>query len=503
MIKNFLKKIITSQFIKKRLNNINNFINNPIETQKKTMLNLIKTASNTLYGKKYNFRYIKNYKDYSDRVPINKYEDLIPFIKKICNGDLNILWPGPVKWIAKSSGTSFHKSKFIPITKECLYKCHYKGGKDLIAIYLNNHQNTNILNGKNLRLGGSYKTNKNGIIYGDISSILIKKLPLWVEYYSFPRKKTVLINKWDLKINNIINNIANKNIISITGVPSWMLILLNKILKNSKKKYISDIWNNIEVFFHGGVHFDPYIKQYENIINKNIKYYNVYNASEGFFAIQDKKKSKDLLLLLDHGIFYEFIPLNEINNEHPSIIPIEKVELNKNYAMVISTNTGLWRYILGDTVKFTSTFPYRIIISGRTKNFINVFGEEIIIDNVEKAISNTCKSTNAIVCEYTVGPIYINKKTSGAHEWIIEFKKPPINILLFRNILDEELKSLNSDYEAKRFKNMTLLPPVIKIARKNLFYDWFKLYNKLGGQNKIPRLCNNRKYIDVLTNMNL
>lgn len=500
MIKALINSI-SPLFIKQRIKNIKYFINYPVEAQKKLLLKLISTASNVFFGKKYKFKEIKNYKDFVKIVPLHYYKDILPFVERIKKGEKNVLWPGKIEWIAKSAGTTDEKSKYIPITKDCLNKCHYKAGKDLITLYIINNPNTNIFYGKNFRLGGSY--NKYSDFYcGDISSILIKKLPIWADYFSVPRKKIVLINEWDLKIKFIIKEIYKQNVVSLFGIPSWMLIVLNKILNIYKKQYIDEIWSNLEVFFHGGVSFDPYLEQYKNIISKNINYYNIYNASEGFFGIQYQNDSKDLLLLLNHGIFYEFIAIEDIKNEFPHTIFIEEVQLNKNYVMVISTNTGLWRYIIGDTIRFTCLFPYRIVISGRTKQFINVFGEELIVEHADKALLKTCSITNSIINEYTVGPIYMNGNFLGAHEWIIEFKKKPLNIEYFMNFLDKVLQSLNSDYEAKRYKNNTLLSPRIRIARKGLFYDWLKYYNKLGGQNKIPRLSNDRKYLDILIKMN-
>lgn len=492
---------ISQLCIKEQFKKIKYFINYPIEAQKKLLFNLITTASNVSFGKEYRFKEITNYKDFIERVPLHYYKDILPFIERIKKGEKNVLWPGKIQWIAKSAGTTNEKSKYIPITKDCLNQCHYKAGKDLITLYVRNHPNTNIFYGKNFRLGGSYKTNSY-FTCGDISSILIKNLPIWADYFSVPKKKIVLIHEWEIKIKLIIKEIYKQNVISLFGIPSWMLIILNKLLHHFQYQYIDDIWSNLEVFFHGGVNIDPYLEQYNNIINKKINYYNIYNASEGFFGIQDQKNSKDLLLLLNHGIFYEFIPIEEINNACPYTITIEEVQLNKNYVMVISTNTGLWRYIIGDTIKFTCLYPYRIIISGRTKQFINVFGEELIVENADNALIQTCSITHSIVHEYTVGPIYMKDNVSGAHEWIIEFKKEPINIEYFRDVLDKHLQLLNSDYEAKRYKNITLLAPIIRIARKGLFYDWLKVSNKLGGQNKIPRLSNDRKYLDILIKMN-
>lgn len=501
MVKVLVNSVIRL-FMKRRFKRMKDFIDYPVEAQKWVLSNLIRTAGSAWFGQKYRFREIKSYEDFVTRVPLHNYEDLFPLIERIRRGESDVLWPGKVKWFAKSSGTTNAKSKYIPVTNVCLDQCHYEAGKDLIALYMRNHSDTKIFHGKNLRLGGSYKPYDYGTLYGDVSSILMENLPFWAECRSTPSKSVILMSDWESKLEAIVNEVAKQNVISLFGVPSWMLILLNRVLETSEKKYMDELWPDLEVFFHGGMSFKPYVEQYKNLFYKEINYYDTYNASEGFFAVQDQKKSKELLLLLDHGIFYEFIPMEEIDNEFPSIVSIEGVELDRNYAMVISTNSGLWRYIIGDTVKFTNLSPYRIVISGRTKHFINAFGEELIVENAEEALSKACKRTEAIIREYTAGPVYMKENSSGAHEWIIEFEKIPADIGEFRSILDETLQSLNSDYEAKRYKNMTLLPPVIRVARKGLFYDWFKSCRKLGGQNKVPRLSNDRKYLDLLLWMN-
>ncbi|WP_185864395.1 GH3 auxin-responsive promoter family protein [Blattabacterium cuenoti] len=499
MIKN-LSSYLISSFIKKRINNIELFMRYPIETQNVLINQLILYAKNTEFGKKYGFNDIKKYQQFSERVPICNYSNLKSFIKRMRRGEKNILWPGKVKWFAKSSGTTDARSKYIPVTDLSMNRCHYKAGKDMLSIYIHNHPKTNIFLGKTVRLGGSHELcKKYDTFYGDLSSILIENMPYWANNICIPKKKTVLIGEWENKIESIVKETVSKDVRVVFGVCSWLLVFLKKILKFFNKKKINEIWPNIEVIFHGGVSYMPYISQYEEIFDHQMNYYDVYSASEGFFAIQDQKNNRDLLLLLNHGVFYEFLPVEEIRNDNPKIISIENVELHKNYALVISTNAGLWRYIIGDTVKFTSLSPYRISISGRTKHYINSFGEELIVENVERAINQTCLKTNSIIHEYTVGPIYMNENKSGAHEWIIEFEKPPKNLDKFKYILDEELKSLNSDYEIKRYKDIILRPPILKVVRNGLFYDWLKYQKKLGGQNKIPRLSNDRRYIDSLS----
>ncbi|WP_185858452.1 GH3 auxin-responsive promoter family protein [Blattabacterium cuenoti] len=501
MIK-YLCGYFTSSFLKKRIKNIESFMRYPIEIQNQLIHQLIFYARDTEFGKKYGFRDIKKYQQFDERIPLCKYSDLKSIIKRIRKGEKNILWPGSVKWFAKSSGTTNARSKYIPVTSFSMNECHYKAGKDLLSIYIHNHPKTKIFFGKAVRLGGSHKLYKNyNTFYGDLSSILIKNMPFWADYICIPGKEIALMSEWEKKLENIIIKTVNKDVRIMLGVCSWILILLNKFLKKFNKKKINEIWPNIEVIFHGGVSLTPYIHQYENLFEKSINYYNVYSASEGFFAVQDKKNVEDLLLLLNHGIFYEFISVKDINEPNPKILSLDKVELNKNYALVISTNAGLWRYIVGDTIRFTNLSPYRISISGRTSHYINSFGEELIIENAEKALNVACIKTDSIIHEYTAGPIYINKKNSGAHEWIIEFKKHPKNLVDFRDILDKELKFLNSDYDTKRYKDIVLGPPIIYVARNGLFYDWLKKHKKLGGQNKIPRLSNDRKYIDSILKM--
>ncbi|WP_185857882.1 GH3 auxin-responsive promoter family protein [Blattabacterium cuenoti] len=501
MIK-YLSEYFTSFFLKKRMKNIEFFMRYPVEIQSKLIHQLILYAKNTEFGKKYGFCDIKKYQQFSERIPIFRYSDLQSFIYRIRKGEKNILWPGQVKWFARSSGTTNTRSKYIPITKLSMNTCHYKAGKDMLSIYIHNHPETKIFLGKAVRLGGSYKLHKKyNTFYGDLSSILIKNMPFWVENICVPGKKIALMSEWEKKLENIVKETGHQDVRILLGVCSWLLIFLKKLLQEFNKKKIDEIWPNIEVIFHGGVSLIPYIYQYNKLFEKSINYYDIYSASEGFFAIQDQKKDKDLLLLLNHGIFYEFIPTEEINNTNPKIFPIEKVELNRNYALVISTNAGLWRYIVGDTVRFTSLSPYRILISGRTTHYINSFGEELIVENAEKALNQACMKTNSIIHEYTAGPVYMNQNNSGAHEWIIEFKKKPHDLGIFKKILDNELKYLNSDYEIKRYKNIVLGPPIIYVARNGLFYDWLKKHKKLGGQHKIPRLSNDRRYIDSILKM--
>lgn len=496
---------IASWVLKQRIHQIELFLKYPNEVQEELLMNLIRSSENTLIGKNYDFDSVKSYQTFTDRVPISTYEDLEPLIEQTRKGEQNILWSTPIKWFAKSSGTTNAKSKFIPVSNEALEDCHYKGSKDLLCMYLNNNENSELFLGKSLRLGGSSQIyENNNTFFGDLSAILIENMPIWAEFSSTPSNRVSLMSEWESKIAAIINETKNENVTSFAGVPSWMLVLLNKILEETGNNDIFEIWPNLEVYFHGGVSFDPYRDQYKKILpNSDFKYYEIYNASEGFFAIQDLNDSNDLLLMLDYGIFYEFIPMDVFETPNKKAIRLSDVELNKNYAVVITTNGGLWRYLVGDTVRFTSLNPYKIRITGRTKHHINVFGEELMVENTDRAIAKTCQMTKTEIVDYTVAPIFMKDKEKGAHEWMIEFKEKPEDPVLFQKILDENLQSLNSDYEAKRYNNMTLNPLVLNIARSNLFYDWLKNQNKLGGQHKIPRLSNQRDYLEQLKQMQL
>ena len=486
---------IASWFLKKRIHQIDLFKKYPIEVQSELLYQLIDFAKNTEMGKKFDFYSIKNYNDFRNRIPIISYEDLENTIKMCRNGVNNILWPTPIKWFAKSSGTSNSKSKFIPLSYEALEECHYKGGKDMLSLYYNNNPNSKLLNGKCLRLGGSQELYQSGNTYfGDLSAIIIDNLPLWAEFSSTPSQKTSLIPEWEYKLKAIIDETINQNVTSLAGIPSWMTVLLNKILEKSGKKSVFEIWPEIEVYFHGGINYNPYKSHFNEFFpHKKINYYEIYNASEGFFAIQDQNETKDgLLLMLDYGIFYEFIPIDKDGIEQDNIIQLSDVELNVKYALVITTNGGLWRYKIGDVIVFKNLNPHRIIISGRVKNYINAFGEEIMIHNTDNAIANAAKKHSVKIIDYTVAPIYMTSNKKGSHEWLIEFEDPPKNLNLFINDLDEYLKNENSDYEAKRNNDTTMTAPTLTLAPKNSFYKWLANNNKLGGQHKIPRLSNDR-----------
>ena len=476
----------------------------PAEVQNDVLSNLVDKAKNTIIGRDFGFSSIKSYEDFSKKVPVFSYENFSDKIELARKGENNIFWPTKIKWFAKSSGTTNSKSKFIPVSDESLEDCHYAAGKDLLCMYLNNNSDSQLFTGKSLRLGGSKSPyEKNGTFYGDLSAILIDNMPFWAEFSSTPSNKTSLMDDWNYKIEAIINETINENVTSLAGVPSWMLVLLNKIIEKSNKKYISEIWPNLEVYFHGGVSFKPYLNQYNNILNNNsMRYYEIYNASEGFFAIQHENNSNELLLMLDYGIFYEFIDMKCFETKEEKIIPLCEVEKNKNYAILITTNAGLWRYKIGDTVKFTSLSPYKIIITGRTKHFINVFGEEVIIENTDNVINRLSSKYNLKIVDYTVAPIFMENNKKGAHEWFIEFSEEPNKNIKIDEIIDKELKKENSDYEAKRYNNFTLEKPKVIVGSKGVFMKWLEINNKLGGQNKIPRLSNNRKFIEKLIGLN-
>ncbi len=496
---------VASWLLKKRYYQIELFLKYPEEVQLEVLNQLLLAARDTEIGKKHGFGDINTYELYKERVPVCTYEDVEPLISRCRKGEQNLFWPTPIKWFAKSSGTTNARSKFIPVSSEALEDCHFKAGKDMLSLYFNNNENSRLLSGKSLRLGGSRERyNSHETFFGDLSAILIDNLPFWAELSSTPSQKVALMDEWEAKMEAIVHETMSENVTGLAGVPSWMLVLLHKVLEKTGKSHLLEIWSNLEVYFHGGVSFAPYREQYKKLLpRENFRYYEIYNASEGFFAIQDRNDSDELLLMLDYGIFYEFIPMETFGAPQQQIIPLWKVEKDKNYALVISTNAGLWRYLIGDTIRFTDTRPYRIKITGRTKHYINVFGEELIVENAEEALWRACKKTQSEVADYTVAPVFMEGKRKGAHEWLIEFTTPPTDIAYFTEALDTALKSLNSDYEAKRYHNMTLTEPLIKKARKGLFYDWLKKKNKLGGQHKIPRLSNQRIYLEELLKMNV
>ena len=495
---------IASWFLKKRIHQIDLFLKYPIDVQDELLKGLIHKAKSTEIGKQYDFKSINNYLDFTEKVPVTNYEDNQSLYERARKGESNIFWPSPIKWFAKSSGTTNARSKFLPVSPESLENCHYAASKDLLCLYLNNNPDSELFVGKSLRLGGSKELyEENGTVFGDLSAILIDNMPFWAEYSSTPSNEVSLMSDWETKMQAIVNETIQENVTSLAGVPSWMLVLLNNVLETTGKNNILEVWPNLEVYFHGGVSFDPYIEQYNNLLPKDsFRYYEIYNASEGFFAIQDRNANKELLLMLDYGIFYEFIPMDAYGSPSEKVIPLADVEEGKNYAIIITTNAGLWRYKIGDTVRFTSIKPYRIRVTGRTKHHINVFGEELIIENAEAALRKTAKLTECEIVDYTAGPIFMEGKEKGAHEWVIEFKKQPEDFSRFSLLLDQTLQEVNSDYEAKRYNNTTLNAPTVHCARERLFYDWLKEKDKLGGQHKVPRLSNSREFVEELLRLN-
>jgi hypothetical protein len=492
---------IISQLLVPRQRAIERFAQQAGDVQHKQLNTLLHKARHTEWGRKFDFKSIRSYADFSGRLPLQHYDDIKPYVMRMINGEKNILWPSNVRWYAQSSGTTNDKSKFIPITSE-IRNTHYRGGFDCITLYLRNNPHSRFFSHKGLILGGSHSPSplNRQAHCGDLSGILIQNINPLVNMMRVPKKQIVLMDEWGGKIQAIVENTCNKDVGNLSGVPSWMLVIIKAVLQKTGRRYLTDVWPNLEVFFHGGVSFEPYRDQYMSLIpSDKMHYMETYNASEGFFGIQDDPADPALLLMPDYSIFYEFISLNELSeSDNPTVLSWDEVKVNCNYALVITTSGGLWRYIIGDTIRFTSVFPHKFVISGRTKHYINAFGEELMADNTDKAISLTCREAGAKVKEYTVAPLFILDKAQGLHEWIIEFEKTPSSIHEFSILLDKHLQELNSDYEAKRYKEISLQPLKIIVAREGLFYDWLKQKGKLGGQHKIPRLSNDRRLIEEL-----
>jgi hypothetical protein len=497
---------ILTWMMKKRIHQIELFMKYPHEVQEELFKKLMQNGEMTQFGNQYGFRDIQSYSQFRERVPVFTYEKFFPYIERLMRGEQNVSWPSEIKWFSKSSGTTNQRSKFIPVSEEALQECHYKGGKDLISIYVNNFPDSKLFDGKGLAVGGSHQINEydssESSFYGDVSAVIMQNLPPWAQFIRTPSLETALMPNWEEKIEKMAAETAEENVTNLAGVPTWTVLLIQRIVELKKKNHILEVWPNLEAFFHGAVAFHPYRSLFESLIPKSdMHYWETYNASEGFFGIQDRPDSDELLLMLDYGIFYEFIPVDELENEYPKAINLGEVEVGKNYAMIISTNAGLWRYNIGDTVKFTSTNPYRIKISGRTKHFINAFGEEVIIENAESAITQACHQTGAVIDNFTAAPIFLEKGKRGGHEWIIEFKTKPESIERFTKVLDESLRSINSDYDAKRKHDLALVEPKIHSVDEGTFYNWMKRRGKLGGQNKVPRLFNSREYVEDILKM--
>ncbi len=490
-----------SWLMKNRIHQMELFVRYPHDVQAEWLARLLNEARNTEWGRTYDYKSIETKETFKQRVPVQDYDDVKPFVDRMMQGEQNLLWNTDIKWYAKSSGTTAGKSKFIPVSKEALEECHYKGGKDMLCIYCNNVADTNIFSGRGLALGGSHQVVQfnNEAYYGDLSAIIIQNLPFWADFIRTPDISIALMDEWEAKLEKMAKVTSEQDVTSISGVPSWMMVLLRRVLDLTGKSTIKEVWPNLELVMHGAVNFGPYREQFLQTIGQPPVYYlETYNASEGFFGIQDQADSSDLLLMLDYGIYYEFMPMDQLHSDNPNTLSLDEVELNTNYAIIITTNAGLWRYKIGDTVRFTSLSPFRIRITGRTKHFINAFGEELIVDNAEKAITIACERTGAIVKEFTACPVFFSEKESGAHQWLIEFDRQPEHIDFFAEILDTALKSINSDYEAKRYKDFILHKPIVNTMPEGTFYNWMKNRGKLGGQHKVPRLSNDRIYVDDL-----
>ncbi len=497
-------KLISNYFFFRR-KDISRYDTHAEELQMKVLRRLTQKARHTEWGESHQFAHIKDYESFAGSSPINTYEELKGYIDRMRHGEKDILWPGRTYWYAKSSGTTNDKSKFIPVTRTCLKDTHYRGGTDAVALYLGNNPSSRMFSGKALILGGSHAPNYNlaHSLVGDLSAILIENVSAFVNHYRTPSKEIALLGNFEEKRNRIAQVAIHENITNLSGVPSWMLSVLTRVMEISGKKTLNEVWPDLEVFFHGGVAFTPYREQYRQLITgQSMHYMETYNASEGFFGLQSDLQDKAMMLMIDYGVFYEFIPMEELGKENPHIVPLWGVETGKNYAMVISASNGLWRYMIGDTVKFTEKNPYKFIITGRTKSFINAFGEELIIDNAENGLKAACEATGAQVSEYTAAPVYMDEQGKCRHQWVIEFAKEPSSLETFTTVLDNTLQTINSDYEAKRFKDITLQQLEIIPARKGLFNDWLKIHGKYGGQHKIPRLSNTRTYIDEIISLN-
>lgn len=501
---NLLSPAISS-LARMRLWRIEAWRNNPLDAQREVLQDLVTSAQYTEFGRKYNFSNLFNVRDFKATVPIHEYEDIKPYIERIMQGEQNILWNTPIYWFAKSSGTTSDKSKFIPISEESLQDGHYKASKDVLSLYYQFHPDSALLTGKGLVIGGSHNINpmNTEAQYGDLSAVLLQNSPFWGHWLRTPDLSIALMDEWENKIEKLAESTIKENVTSISGVPTWTLVLFKRILEITGKQTMSEVWPSLELYMHGGVSFTPYKEQFRKIIGKDINYLEMYNASEGFFAAQDIPGSEGMLLFTDHGIFMEFMPVSEYGKKEPQTVSLQDVELGKNYALIISTNGGLWRYLVGDTVQFVSLKPFRIKVSGRLKHYINAFGEEVIVDNTDKAIALASEKTGAIVNDYTAAPVYFSDSSNGAHEWLIEFEKEPESLELFTKELDAALKSINSDYEAKRHKSIALGMPVIHAMKKGAFTEWLRSKGKLGGQHKVPRLSNDRTMIDEILKMNL
>lgn len=486
-------------YLRYRINRVRKMYSIPHELQQETFETLLENLKATEYGRAYSASKIKSIIDFKKALPIVNYEDLYPYIETMMRGTSNVLWPGKINMFAKSSGTTNDKSKYIPISEENLFENHVAASWDAVSILYQNRPDTKIFDGKNLIMGGSLTSNKDNLIIGDVSAILLDKMPMVGKPFYTPDSEIALLPDWEQKIDLIAKHCLNEDVVMFAGVPTWTIVLFNKMLDMTGKSNMREIWPNVKTYLHGGVGFDPYVEQFRKFIPyDDMEYYEVYNASEGYFAVQDRLKEKGMLLLLDNSVYYEFIPLEYSDEDNPQTLSLDEVEEGKDYVIVISTSSGLWRYKPGDIIRFVTIKPYRIMVSGRTKQFINVFGEEVMVHNTDQAIKMTIEKCPAILSNYTVGPIFMENEAKGGHHWLIEFEELPQNLDEFSSTLDGCLRSINSDYDAKRYKDIALQPLKLTVLPKGSFYNWLKSKNRLGGQTKVPRLANTREYIDQL-----
>lgn len=472
----------------------------PIGAQREVLQDLVTHGQYTELGRKYGLDNTFTIRQFKERVPIHDYELLKPYIERMMQGEENLLWNTPISWFAKSSGTTSDKSKFIPVSEESLEDCHFQASKDVLSLYYRQSEGSDLLTGKGLIIGGSHQISQlnEDISFGDLSAVLLQNTPIWANWIRTPDLSIALMDEWETKIERLAEATITEDVTSIAGVPTWTLVLIKRILAITGKTTLREVWPNLELYIHGGVSFAPYRSQFQQIIGEGCQYLEIYNASEGFFAAQDRLGEEGMLLFLNHGIFYEFLPMEEIGKLQPTTIGLQEVEVGKTYAPVISTNGGLWRYLLGDTIRFTSIYPFRVVVNGRIKQFINAFGEEVVVDNTDQAIRLACEDTGAVLTDYTAAPIYFSEQGNGAHEWLIEFSKPPYDLQIFTEKLDASLQSINSDYEAKRYKSIALGMPSVRALPPGLFNRWLKSKGKLGGQHKVPRLSNERNYIEEI-----
>ena len=480
----------------------------PLKTQNRLLTGLLRRACHTEWGRRYGFGENPTPADFARRVPMSTYEQLYPELERVLRGAPDVLWPGPVRWFAKSSGTTNARSKYIPLTDESLRQGHYRAGRDMLALSTYLYPENRLLAGKTLSLGGALSPNPlrpaaADSWVGDVSAIIMQRLPNWAQAIRTPPLALALLDEWEEKIERIARHALHVDVRVLAGVPTWMIVLLRRVTELAGADNIMQVWPNLRLFLHGAVAFGPYRELFRQLIpDEQMRYLEIYNASEGYFALQDQSDSEDLLLLLDHGIYYEFLPAAEFERADPRPVPLRDVELGKSYALVISTNAGLWRYLIGDTVRFTSLAPYRVRITGRTKHFLNAFGEEVVIENAEAAVAAAARATATTVRDFTAAPIFFTaqERTSrGGHEWAVEFAgPPPVEPARFIEALDTTLRALNSDYDAKRHRDLALGPPQLRVLPAGTFQAWLAGQGKLGGQHKVPRLSNSRQVLEAV-----